>query len=110
MDSLINYLYYYKLHRIIYILNYFDNYFDNYLSESLGRARGKSLLWVILKKLSRKEMKLNEVSRSIYRSSAVTKNLLTRLIDVDLIVKDGNVYSFKNKLLRYFVDGIYYAY
>lgn len=80
------------------------NYLGSYLNESLGRARGKSLLWVILKKLSRREMKLNEVSRAIYRSSAVTKNLLSRLMDVDLVVKEGNVYSVKNRLLRYFIE------
>ena len=55
-------------------------------------------------------MKLSEVSKSIYRSSAVTKNLLSRLTAVDLIVKEGSMYSFKNKLLRYFVNKVAYGY
>lgn len=86
------------------------NFFNNYLNESLGRARGKSLLWVILKKLSIKDMKLSEASRSIHRSSAVTKNLLSRLAAVDLVTREGNVYTFKNKILKYFINKTSYGY
>jgi len=86
------------------------NFYTNYLNESLGRARGKSLLWVILKKLSVKDMKLSEASKAIHRSSAVTKNLLSRLTDVDLIAREGNVYTIKNKLLKYFINKTSYGY
>ncbi|MBW2991996.1 ATP-binding protein [Candidatus Woesearchaeota archaeon] len=82
------------------------NYLSSLLQEKLGRARGKSQLWVILKKLSFKDMKLAEISSKIYRSSPVTKNLLNRLIEVDLVIQEGSVYSFSNKLLREFVRQI----
>ena len=82
------------------------SYLNSILNEKLGRARGKSQLWVILKKLSQKEMKLAEISREIYRSSPITKNLLTRLVEVDLITQEGSMYSFANKLLKEFVHNI----
>lgn len=82
------------------------NYLNGLLNEGLGRARGKSQLWVILKKLSSKDMKLAEISSKIYRSSPVTKNLLNRLIEVDLVVQEGSLYSFSNKLLKEFVKEI----
>lgn len=82
------------------------SYLNSLLSEKLNRARGKSQLWVILKKLSKKDMKLAEIGRKIYRSSPVTKNLLNRLVEVDLVVQEGSVYSFANKLLKEFVHNI----
>jgi len=82
------------------------NYLNSILNEKLGRARGKSQLWVILKKLSYEDMKLAEISAKIYRSSPVTKTLLSRLIEVDLVIQEGNKYSFSNKLLKQFVQNI----
>lgn len=82
------------------------NYLNTLLQEKLERARGKSQLWIILKKLSSHDMKLADISSKIFRSSPVTKNLLMRLIEVDLIVQEGSLYSFSNKLLREFVKNI----
>jgi len=74
------------------------------LNDSLNRARGKTLLRSIVKAIAeRKEMRLNEISRAVYRSSAVTNNLLSRLIDVDLIVKKDGRFSFSDPVLRYYV-------
>ncbi|MFC1800667.1 hypothetical protein ACFLYT_01285 [Nanoarchaeota archaeon] len=81
------------------------------LDSSLGRARGKALLFSILKILCKSNgLRLNEISKLLYRSSAVTKNLLERLISVDLVVKEGNLYSFSDSVLRFwfksFVDEV----
>lgn len=72
------------------------------LESSLARARGKALLFSILKILCKSNgLRLNEISKKVYRSSAVTKNLLERLMSVDLVAKDGNLYSFSDAVLRF---------
>jgi len=76
-------------------------YCEKTINDSLNRARGKALLKTILKVLSFvKRATLTEISRKIYRSAPVTKSLLERLVEVDLIVKHENMYSFSNPVLR----------
>jgi len=76
------------------------------LNESLSRARGKTLLWSILKVLSKSKLRLSEISRAICRSSAVTNNLLNRLLLVDLIVKKEGRFEFSDKVMQYYVSKI----
>ena len=71
------------------------------LDDALDRARGRGLLISILNALSKKELKLSELSRAIYRSAGVTKNLVDRLVNVDLVVKDSGRYRFDDSILRY---------
>ena len=72
------------------------------LNEALDKARGKTLLVEILKALCDNDgLRLNEISRKIYRSASVTKNLITRLINVDLLVKEGNLFLFKDSVLKF---------
>ena len=67
----------------------------------LNRARGESLLKIILKAVSQNTpQRLTEISRLIYRSAPVTKSLLERLIEVDLLVKSGNTFDFANPVLK----------
>jgi len=79
--------------------------------DSLGKARGKTLSKTILKILSENdELRLNEISRKIYRSSPVTQSLLLRLISVGLVAKSNGRYSFSNPVLKewakhYFSEG-----
>ena len=73
------------------------------LGSALSRARGKTLLYSILNVLSDKDMRLNEISKHIYRPASVTKNLLSRLISVDLIVQDGRLFRIKDSILRFWL-------
>jgi len=69
--------------------------------ESLNRARGESLLRILLKVISQnKQLRLTEIAKLIYRSGPVTKSLLERLIEVDLIVKTGKTFDFANPVLK----------
>ena len=80
------------------------------LNDSLSRARGKTLLWSILKSLSKSSLRLSEISRAIYRSSAVTNNLLNRLLLVDLIEKKDSRFRFSDKVMQYYVDKIVFEF
>lgn len=72
--------------------------------EALARARGQSLLRVILQVLAHHEaLRLSDIARKIYRSAPVTKSLLERLIAVDLIVKKQNVFTIPSPLLRQWI-------
>jgi len=74
------------------------------LESSLARARGKSLLFSVLRILCKNNsFRLNEISKKLHRSSAVTKNLLDRLISVDLVVKEGILYAFSDNVLRFWL-------
>ena len=77
---------------------------DSILQSALSRARGKTLLAVILNVLSHNEkLRLTEISKKIFRSAPVTKSLLSRLIEVDLISKSENLYSISDPVLRRFI-------
>ncbi len=81
---------------------------ESILVNSLSRARGRGLLKSILKVLASEQgLRLSEVSRMIYRSAPVTKNLLTRLIDVDLISKEDSLFSITDQTLRYFIEKVW---
>lgn len=70
------------------------------LHKLLDRARGKTLLRTILNVLSRVGPKtLSQLAALVYRSAPVTKSLLERLIEVDLIRKEGKQFYFSNPLL-----------
>ncbi|MEK6808154.1 MAG: hypothetical protein AABY14_00540 [Nanoarchaeota archaeon] len=78
---------------------------ESTLQLSLARARGKTLLNVILNVLSHYDkLRLTEIARKIFRSAGVTKSLLTRLIEVDIISKSDNLYSIPDPVLRYFIS------
>jgi len=82
------------------------------LDDSLDRARGRGLLISILREISAANssgLRLSEVSRGIYRSAGVTKNLVERLVKVDLLVKEAGRFRFNDSVLKYwfknFVSG-----
>jgi uncharacterized protein len=77
------------------------------LDDSLDRARGKGLLISILTALSKDELRLSEISRAIYRSAGVTKNLVDRLVKVDLVVRENGKYRFEDSILKYWFREIY---
>ena len=77
------------------------HHFETLLSESLNRARGASLLKTIMHVLAYEdELRLTEVARLIYKSGPVTKSLLERLMEVDLVKKEKAFFSFNDKQLK----------
>lgn len=76
-------------------------YCSKLFTNSLNRARGESLLKAILKAVSQnRPLRLTEIARLIYRSGPVTKSLLERLMEVDLIVKRDGTFDFANPVLK----------
>lgn len=72
------------------------------LLDCLSRARGRALLDSILRVLSFSNgLRLSDVGRQIYRSAPVTKSLIERLVHADLLVKDGNLYLFKDPIMKF---------
>ena len=75
---------------------------------SLNRARGQTLLRAVLKVLaSMHQASLTEISKKIYRSAPVTKSLLERLIEVDLISKTDKKFSFNDPILEQWINLIF---
>ncbi len=76
----------------------------NFCSDSYNyycnRARGQTLLKTILKAVANEELRLSEIARKIYRSAPVTKSILERLMDVDIIYKKDNKFYFADNVLR----------
>lgn len=81
-----------------------NNSIYNYCSDSLGyyynRARGQTLLMTILKVVANEELRLSEIAKKIYRSAPVTKSILERLMEVDIIYKKDNKFYFADNILR----------
>ena len=76
----------------------------SYCSDSLNyyynRARGQTLLKAILKVVANEELRLSEIAKRIYRSAPVTKSILERLLEVDIIYKKDNKFYFNDNVLR----------
>ena len=69
--------------------------------DCLSKARGATLLKIILKVMSKNSrLKLSEIARLIYRSPPITKSLLERLIEVDIITKKEDTFVFTNPVLK----------
>ena len=84
-----------------------NNSLYNYCNDSLdyyyNRARGQTLLKIILKVIANEELRLSEIAKRIYRSAPVTKSIIERLIDVDIIHKKDNKFYFTDNVLRLWV-------
>ena len=80
-----------------------NNSIYNYCSDSLSyyynRARGQTLLKTILKVIANEELRLSDIAKKIYRSAPVTKSIIERLVDVDVIHKKGNKFYFSDNVL-----------
>ena len=75
----------------------------NSINYYYNRARGQTLLKLILKVVANSPLRLSEIARKIYRSAPVTKSILERLIDVDIIHKKDNRFYFSDNVLRLWV-------
>jgi predicted transcriptional regulator len=84
-----------------------NNSLHNYCSDSLdyyyNRARGQTLLKTILKVVANEELRLSEIAKRIYRSAPVTKSILERLMEVDVIYRKENKFHFSDNVLRLWV-------
>ena len=84
-----------------------NNPIYEYCSESLNyyynRARGQTLLKTILKVVANEELRLSDIAKKIYRSAPVTKSILERLMEVDVIYKKDNKFHFSDNVLRLWV-------
>ena len=84
-----------------------NNSLYEYCSDSLdyyyNRARGQTLLKTILKVVANEELRLSEIAKRIYRSAPVTKSILERLMQVDIIYKKDNKFYFADNVLRLWV-------
>lgn len=76
------------------------NYCKESLSFYLNLARGQSLLKNILRVVSQNELRLSEIAREIYRSAPITKAMIERLIEVDLIFKKDSRFYFSDSILQ----------
>jgi len=81
-----------------------NNSVYNYCSDSFNyyynRARGQTLLKAILKIIANEELRLSEIAKRVYRSAPVTKSILERLMDVDIIYKKDSKFYFSDNVLR----------
>ena len=84
-----------------------NNSIYNYCNDSLNyyynRARGQTLLKVILKVIANEELRLSEIAKKIYRSAPVTKSIIERLMEVDIIYKKENKFYFSDNVLRLWI-------
>jgi len=78
------------------IYNYCNDSFNYYYN----RARGQTLLKTILKVIANEELRLSEIARRIYRSAPVTKSIIERLMEVDVIYKKDNKFYFADNVLK----------
>src|SRR3989344_2579908 len=88
---------------LIELLQRNNNIYD-YCNESLqyyyNRARGQTLLKTILKVVANEELRLSEIAKKIYRSAPVTKSILERLMEVDVIYKKDSKFYFADEILK----------
>ncbi|MBI5398292.1 hypothetical protein HZB03_02400 [Candidatus Woesearchaeota archaeon] len=70
-------------------------------STALVHARGASLLKSIVRVVALHDnLRLTEIARKVYRSGPVTKSLLDRLGEVDLIKKKDSTFEFQNPIVK----------
>ena len=79
--------------------NPIHSYCNDALSYYYNRARGQTLLKTILRVIANEELRLSEIAKKIYRSAPVTKSVIERLIDVDIIYKKDNKFYFSDSVL-----------
>mgnify|MGYP001590894663 CR=1 FL=1 len=84
-----------------------DHSVYNHCKDSLeyyySRARGQTLLKTILKVIANDELRLSEIAKKIYRSAPVTKSILERLMDVDIIYRKDNRFYFSDNALKLWI-------
>lgn len=72
------------------------------LEKSLERARGQTMLQLILQILAAEDgwLTLTALARRLKRSTGQTRTLLRRLMEVDLITQQGDLYDFRDPVMK----------
>lgn len=72
------------------------------LEKSLEQARGQSLLRFVLQALAAEDsgLTLTALARRLKRSTGGTRTLLRRLMEVDLIAQEGDLYDFRDPVMK----------
>lgn len=79
-----------------------------FFENSMSRVRGDALMRTILHQLAKEDgLRLTDIAQSIKRKDGGTRNMLERLIDIDLIVKEDKRYYFRDPVLRYWIMNVY---
>jgi len=82
------------------------------VEESISQARGQTLLRLVLQLLAQSPtpLTLAELSHRLKRSTGVTRNLLNRLMEVDLVVQQDDAFDLRDPVLKiwlaYFHAGV----
>ena len=82
------------------------------VEESIAQARGQTLLRLVLQVLAQspEPLTLTELSRRLKRVTGTTRNLLNRLIEVDLVVQRDDTFDLRDPVLKvwlgYFHAGV----
>jgi hypothetical protein len=82
------------------------------MEKSLERARGESLLQLILQILAAAEggLTLTDLAGRLHRPTGQTRILLRRLIEVDLVAQQGALYDFRDPVMKlwaaYYYQGL----
>lgn len=82
------------------------------VEESIAQARGQTLLRLVLQVLAQslEPLTLTELSRRLKRATGVTRNLLNRLLEVDLVVQREGAFDLRDPVLKiwlaYFYAGV----
>lgn len=79
-----------------------------FFESSMSRVRGNALMKTILRVLAKEDgCRLSEIARFIKRDNGVTRNMLERLISIDLIIKENKRYYFRDPVFRYWIMNVY---
>ncbi len=85
-------------------------YCQSIVSQGIAEARGEGLLRVALSGLAKRgESILSDLSNDIRRKSGVTRNLLLRLMDVDLVCQKEKMYYIPSRILTWWIRMYYYG-
>ncbi|MEW6680479.1 MAG: ATP-binding protein [bacterium] len=87
-----------------------DNYCEQMMDNAINAARGEGLIRSCLISLARNpHQKLTAISKDIRRSTGVTKSLLSRLMETEIIERKDNAYFIPNSLLNLWINIYYYG-
>lgn len=75
---------------------------------SMSKVRGEALLKTVIRILAKEDgKKLSEISRIVKRKEGTTRNMLERLCDIDMIVREDKLYYFRDPVFRYWIMNVY---
>lgn len=83
-----------------------SRHFEIIIKDICG-GRGNSIISSILISLSNGKYKIDEIINDVIIKKAQMTQRLNRLIELGVVVKNGDFYCFKDKLLKYWIKFVY---